>query len=268
MIHGKVVRFPAGLKVPHLGWNQVFQKGNPALWNEIPDGSFFYFAHSYFGVPVDADVIAGETEYGVTCAVAIRQDDAFRRAVPSGKIAEMGAETACEFHRDGGRVMLIIPAIDLLGGKAVRLSKGVEASAVVYSDRPAAMAAEFEAAGAKWIHVVDLDAAFGRPDVNAAAVERILRSVRIPVELGGGVRDAEKIRFWLDKGVGRVISGIRGGRKSGSDARTRWRNTAANGSWSASTSATAGPRFAAGRRTAPWTIWIWHGKCSYWAFGA
>jgi phosphoribosylformimino-5-aminoimidazole carboxamide ribotide isomerase len=103
--------------------------------------------------------------------------------------------------------MLIIPAIDLLGGKTVRLSKGVEASAVVYSDRPAAMAAEFEAAGAKWIHVVDLDAAFGRPDVNAVAIERILRSVRIPVELGGGVRSAEKIRFWLDKGIGRVILG-------------------------------------------------------------
>jgi glutamine amidotransferase len=75
VIPGKVVRFPGGMKVPHLGWNQVFQKGNPVLWNEIPDGSFFYFAHSYFGVPADAGVIAGETEYGVTCAVAIRKDN-------------------------------------------------------------------------------------------------------------------------------------------------------------------------------------------------
>jgi phosphoribosylformimino-5-aminoimidazole carboxamide ribotide isomerase len=106
--------------------------------------------------------------------------------------------------------MLIIPAVDLLGGRAVRLSKGVESSAVVYSDRPEAVAAEFEAAGAKWLHVVDLDAAFGRPEVNAAALGRILRSVRIPVELGGGVRDAEKIRSRLDQGVSRVILGSAG----------------------------------------------------------
>ncbi len=75
VISGKVVRFPGGMKVPHLGWNRVFQKGNPELWNEIPDGSFFYFAHSYFGVPVEAEWIAGETEYGVTCASAIRRDN-------------------------------------------------------------------------------------------------------------------------------------------------------------------------------------------------
>jgi glutamine amidotransferase len=73
VIAGKVVRFPAGLKVPHLGWNRVFQKGNPALWKEIPDGSFFYFAHSYFGVPGDRGLVAGETEYGITCATAVNR---------------------------------------------------------------------------------------------------------------------------------------------------------------------------------------------------
>jgi len=119
----------------------------------------------------------------------------------------MGTETAREFHRDAGPKLLIIPAIDLLAGRVVRLSRGAEASAVVYSDRPDAVAAEFEAAGAGWIHVVDLDAAFGRSGVNAAAVERILRSVRVPVQLGGGVRNAETIRHWLGGGVGRVILG-------------------------------------------------------------
>jgi phosphoribosylformimino-5-aminoimidazole carboxamide ribotide isomerase len=115
--------------------------------------------------------------------------------------------------------MLIIPAIDLLGGKTVRLSKGVEASAVVYSDRPAAMAAEFEAAGAKWIHVVDLDAAFGRPDVNAVAIERILRSVRIPVEDPGLISNAveehgcERIVVGIDVRNGRVA--IRGWTEDG-----------------------------------------------------
>jgi glutamine amidotransferase len=71
VIAGRVVRFPAGLKVPHLGWNRVHQKGNPALWKEIPDGSFFYFAHSYYGIPENPDVVAGETGYGITCAAAV-----------------------------------------------------------------------------------------------------------------------------------------------------------------------------------------------------
>jgi glutamine amidotransferase len=77
VIEGKVVRFPGGLKVPHLGWNQVFQKGISPEWNEIPDGSFFYFAHSYFGVPADASVIAGETEYGVLYASSVRRGPLF-----------------------------------------------------------------------------------------------------------------------------------------------------------------------------------------------
>jgi phosphoribosylformimino-5-aminoimidazole carboxamide ribotide isomerase len=101
----------------------------------------------------------------------------------------------------------IIPAIDLLGGRVVRLTQGREESAVVYSDRPEETASAFESAGADWIHVVDLDGAFGRPGVNAAAVERITGSVRAAVELGGGIRDAERIRFWLERGVGRVVLG-------------------------------------------------------------
>lgn len=103
--------------------------------------------------------------------------------------------------------MQIIPAIDLLGGRVVRLTQGREESAVVYSDRPEEVAAAMESAGAEWIHVVDLDGAFGRPGVNAAAVERIASSVRAFVELGGGIRDAKRIRFWLERGVGRVVLG-------------------------------------------------------------
>jgi phosphoribosylformimino-5-aminoimidazole carboxamide ribotide isomerase len=103
--------------------------------------------------------------------------------------------------------VLIIPAIDLLNGKVVRLTRGEESSSTVYGGDPSAVAQAYEEAGAKWIHVVDLDGAFGRPGVNAGAVERILESVRVPVELGGGIRDAEKIRFWLERGVGRVILG-------------------------------------------------------------
>jgi imidazole glycerol-phosphate synthase subunit HisH len=73
VIKGRVIRFSPGLKIPHLGWNQVFQKGNSPLWNEIPDGSFFYFAHSFFGVPTDGSMISGETGYGVSYASSIHR---------------------------------------------------------------------------------------------------------------------------------------------------------------------------------------------------
>jgi len=72
-IPGTVRRLPAGLKVPHMGWNQVHQRVPHALYQGIPDGAYFYFIHSYYADPVDASVIAGETEYGVNmCSVVIR----------------------------------------------------------------------------------------------------------------------------------------------------------------------------------------------------
>ena len=103
--------------------------------------------------------------------------------------------------------MLVIPAIDLLGEKAVRLVQGDERRAVVYSDRPADLAGSFARAGAVWIHVVNLDAAFGRPGVNDGAVEAILRDSPVRVQLGGGIRSIERIAYWLGKGVARVVLG-------------------------------------------------------------
>jgi glutamine amidotransferase len=71
ILKGKVVRFPTGLKVPHLGWNQVRQKSPSPLWKDVPDQSFYYFAHSYFVQPEDRSVIAGETKYEVTFTSSI-----------------------------------------------------------------------------------------------------------------------------------------------------------------------------------------------------
>ena len=71
VIPGKVVRFAPGRKIPHLGWNTVAWRGASPLREGIPDGSFFYFAHSYYGVPDDASVVSGETDYGVGFASAV-----------------------------------------------------------------------------------------------------------------------------------------------------------------------------------------------------
>ena len=103
--------------------------------------------------------------------------------------------------------MILFPAIDLKDGECVRLIHGDMARATVFNTNPAAQAAEFERQGFEYLHVVDLDGAFAGKPMNALAVEAILKSVKMPVQLGGGIRDLRTIDGWLDKGVTRVIIG-------------------------------------------------------------
>lgn len=103
--------------------------------------------------------------------------------------------------------MILFPAIDLKEGLAVRLEQGDMARATVFHRDPAAQAHAFEAQGFRYLHIVDLDGAFAGKPVNAAAVERILETIAIPVQLGGGVRDMATVEGWLAKGVTRIIIG-------------------------------------------------------------
>jgi phosphoribosylformimino-5-aminoimidazole carboxamide ribotide isomerase len=103
--------------------------------------------------------------------------------------------------------VILFPAIDLKNGEAVRLQQGDMARATVFSRDPAAQARAFAEHGFTYLHLVDLDGAFVGKPVNAAAVERILAAVKIPVQLGGGIRDRAIIDAWLDKGIARVIVG-------------------------------------------------------------
>ncbi|MBI3434249.1 MAG: 1-(5-phosphoribosyl)-5-((5-phosphoribosylamino)methylideneamino)imidazole-4-carboxamide isomerase, partial [Proteobacteria bacterium] len=103
--------------------------------------------------------------------------------------------------------VILFPAIDLKDGQCVRLEQGDMARATVFNDDPAAQARAFAAQGFEYLHVVDLDGAFAGHPVNAAAVDRILAAVAMPVQLGGGVRNTATVEAWLDKGVARVIIG-------------------------------------------------------------
>ncbi|PWE51208.1 1-(5-phosphoribosyl)-5-((5-phosphoribosylamino)methylideneamino)imidazole-4-carboxamide isomerase [Thioclava sp. NG1] len=103
--------------------------------------------------------------------------------------------------------MILYPAIDLKDGQCVRLLHGEMDKATVFGDDPAAQAAKFEAAGCEWVHLVDLNGAFAGEPVNAAAVEAILSRIKVPAQLGGGIRDMATIERWLDKGLARVILG-------------------------------------------------------------
>lgn len=103
--------------------------------------------------------------------------------------------------------MEIFPAIDLKQGCAVRLSKGEMQSAKIYSKDPCELAKKFEDLGAKWLHLVDLDGAFAGEAINFKAIERIVKSTRLSVEVGGGIRDEARIKQYLNLGVDRFILG-------------------------------------------------------------
>lgn len=103
--------------------------------------------------------------------------------------------------------MILYPAIDLKDGNCVRLYKGEMDQATVFNDNPAAQAKAFEDAGCEWLHLVDLNGAFAGAPVNAAAVEAILQTLKVPAQLGGGIRDMATIEMWLSKGLQRVILG-------------------------------------------------------------
>ncbi len=103
--------------------------------------------------------------------------------------------------------MILYPAIDLKDGNCVRLVRGDMARATIFNTDPAAQAGDFAAAGAQWLHLVDLDGAFAGAPVNAGAVQSILAAIDIPAQLGGGIRDLATIEDWLSRGVRRVILG-------------------------------------------------------------
>lgn len=105
--------------------------------------------------------------------------------------------------------MLIIPAIDILGGKVARLTRGDFKFEKVYSDDPLGVASRWEACGAKMIHIVDLDGARSGEFRNLDTIERIAKSVKADIELGGGVRDEGVVGEALSRGIKRVIIGTR-----------------------------------------------------------
>jgi phosphoribosylformimino-5-aminoimidazole carboxamide ribotide isomerase len=103
--------------------------------------------------------------------------------------------------------MIIFPAIDIKGGKCVRLFQGRADRETVYGDDPAAMGERWQELGAAWLHVVDLDGAFGARPANLEAVRRLRRAVTIPMQLGGGLRTLDDLALYLDLGIDRLILG-------------------------------------------------------------
>lgn len=103
--------------------------------------------------------------------------------------------------------MLILPAIDILNGRCVRLYKGDYGRSKTYFENPVEVACSFEAAGARWLHIVDLDAARGRGDNNREVIGGIRRAVSCSIEVGGGIRSSKDIKELINLGIDRLIVG-------------------------------------------------------------
>lgn len=103
--------------------------------------------------------------------------------------------------------MILFPAVDLKGGKAVRLRRGRAEDSTIFADDPVEAALRWEREGAAWLHLVDLDGAFDGISPHTDLVARICRALSIPVQLGGGIRDARTAARWLEAGVARLIIG-------------------------------------------------------------
>jgi len=103
--------------------------------------------------------------------------------------------------------MTILPAIDLKDGKAVRLTKGLMDTAKIYSDEPWQVAKHFQELGSEWVHLVDLNGAFAGQPENLEQIQKIRENTTLKLELGGGIREEETIKMYLDLGIDRLILG-------------------------------------------------------------
>ena len=193
--HVRLIPPGPGLKIPHMGWNTIELRGREASGDQLlrPDESV-YFVHSYHAVPDDPSIVTAVTGHGIglTAAVGTGNVDAFQ--VSSGEERRPGhRDPAALAEEDRGRFMIIYPAIDLLGGKCVRLRQGDYGDVKQYADDPLAVARSFKEAGAEWIHVVDLDAAKTGMPVNRPVIAEIAAKTGLKVQTGGGIRSMESV---------------------------------------------------------------------------
>ncbi len=103
--------------------------------------------------------------------------------------------------------MIIIPAVDIKQGKCVRLLQGRMEDTTLYSDNPVSMAKKWEVCGAELIHVIDLDGAFAKQVENFQTIQDILSNIKVPIQVGGGIRDLKTIEMYVEAGVSKVIIG-------------------------------------------------------------
>jgi len=214
IVAGEVHALQAGaLKLPHIGWNEVtFTKAGSPLLAELPRRCAFYHVHSFAPVPALEEDTLGIAEYGAPFVSAVQSGSFYGVAVSPREVLggrpAPARELRAHLHRGRrpGRAVRLYPAIDILGGNAVRLVKGDFEAKKVYDEDPLSAARSCVDGGARFMHVVDLDGAKSGPPVNLDHL-RGIASLGVPVQYGGGLRSLEALDRALEAGAERVILG-------------------------------------------------------------
>lgn len=197
----------AGTKIPQIGWNTVSALAYGPLFDAVPNTFYAYFVNSYYAERSENDL--AYSTYGLTqISSIVRKDNFYGIQFHPEKSGEAGLrllKNFCELGMEKSKKTLVIPAIDIMGGKCVRLTQGDYDEKKIYDENPLAVARTFVADGAKYLHVIDLDGAREGKPVNFAVITRITKEVGVPIEAGGGIRTFEDAKAYLETGVERII---------------------------------------------------------------
>ena len=191
------------IKIPHMGWNGLHYVRSEGPTAGGKEGEQVYFVHSLVTVCADPEDVVATATHGIEFAAAVGRNNVW----------------GCQFHpekkrRDrpsyasAVRRVLIIPAIDLRAGNAVRLAQGDFHRETIYDTDPVSVAGGFIDSGARWLHVVDLDGAKTGEPHHWKVVENIVK-LGVPVQFGGGIRALETAQRVLELGVARIVVGTR-----------------------------------------------------------
>ena len=251
LLPGEVAELDAeGLKVPHIGWSPVRWERDSRLTEGIETGTPFYFVHS-FAPAARGGRPARHRRVRRPLRLRGRARQRLRRPVPPREVERRGPAAALQLRRGlrpgSGHRVILYPAIDIRGGNAVRLLQGDYERETAYDADPVDAASRWAEEGAEFLHVVDLDGARAGKPRNLDAVRRIAAAVACPIQVGGGLRDADSVAAVLEAGAERVVIGTAALRDPGFLDRDARRATA-TGSSSRSTPAAARSRSRAGPR--------------------
>ncbi len=208
LLGGTVTRLEApGLKIPHIGWNTVTFTRPARLTAGLGGAAPFYHVHTFACRPVRSRRRGGHRRLRRALRLDRRARHGDGRPVPPGEVLARRARAPAQLRRPPRRGMILYPAIDIRGGKAVRLTHGDFDAETVYHDDPLEAARSWVEAGARFLHVVDLDGARAGEPAALGDLRRIVAGTGVPVQYGGGLRTVGAVRDALRAGAERVIVG-------------------------------------------------------------
>jgi phosphoribosylformimino-5-aminoimidazole carboxamide ribotide isomerase/imidazole glycerol phosphate synthase glutamine amidotransferase subunit len=207
---GKVRRITGNVRLPQLGWNRVklARRGDDdPLFQGVKDGEYFYFANSFAAFPRSPSCVLGRTKYGQEFATAVRFENIWGVQFHPEKSGKAGQKVIGNFAaicKESSAAA--IPSIDINGGKAVRLLQGKEGTEKYYGS-PLALARGYGKAGFPLLHVVDLDAAFGRKSQLPLLGKISSQCKGVRIQWAGGMRSERAVREAFSAGAARVVFG-------------------------------------------------------------